>query len=52
MPVLAVPFLAANGPDSWIWWSWVGDHLSEIRTSLYEHIVLTVSAVADRKSVV
>jgi osmoprotectant transport system permease protein len=38
--------LAANGPNSWIWWSWVGDHLSEIRTSLYEHIVLTVAAVA------
>jgi osmoprotectant transport system permease protein len=45
VPVLAAPLLAANGPDSWIWWSWVGDHLSEIRTSLYEHIVLTVAAV-------
>jgi osmoprotectant transport system permease protein len=40
-----VPTLAANGPDSWIWWSWVGDHLAEIRTALYEHIVLTVVSV-------
>src|SRR5262249_9480450 len=37
--------LAANGPNSWIWWSWVGDHLAEIRTALYEHIVLTVVSV-------
>jgi osmoprotectant transport system permease protein len=40
-----VPALAANGPDSWLWWSWVGDHLGEIRTALYEHIVLTVVSV-------
>jgi osmoprotectant transport system permease protein len=40
-----VPTLAANGPNSWIWWSWVGDHLAEIRTALYEHIVLTVVSV-------
>ena len=37
--------LAANGPQSWIWWAWVGDHLAEIRTSLWEHIVLTVVSV-------
>jgi osmoprotectant transport system permease protein len=41
----SVPLLAENGPESWIWWSWVGDHLSEIGTALYEHIVLTVAAV-------
>ncbi|MGH8978015.1 MAG: ABC transporter permease [Acidimicrobiia bacterium] len=38
--------LAANGPESWIWWEWVGDHLAEIRTSLWEHIVLTVLSVS------
>jgi osmoprotectant transport system permease protein len=40
-----VPALAANGPDSWLWWSWVGDHLAEIRTALYEHILLTIASV-------
>jgi osmoprotectant transport system permease protein len=40
-----VPALAANGPESWIWWEWVGDHLAEIRTSLYEHVLLTVLTV-------
>jgi osmoprotectant transport system permease protein len=40
-----VPPLAANGPESWIWWEWVGDHLSEIRTSAYEHVLLTVISV-------
>jgi osmoprotectant transport system permease protein len=40
-----VPFLAANGPESWIWWDWVGDHLSEISASLREHVILTVLSV-------
>ena len=37
--------LAANPRDSWIYWEWVGDHLSEIRASLVEHIILTVLTV-------
>lgn len=37
---------AANGPDSWIWWEWVGDHREEILSRLQEHIGLTVLSVA------
>jgi osmoprotectant transport system permease protein len=37
--------LAANGPDSWIWWDWVGHHGSEIWLRTREHVVLTVLAV-------
>jgi osmoprotectant transport system permease protein len=36
---------AANGPDSWIWWEWVGDHQDEILSRLREHISLTVLSV-------
>jgi osmoprotectant transport system permease protein len=35
----------ANGPDSFVWWSWVGDHTDEIRTRTIEHLQLTVTAV-------
>jgi len=35
----------ANGPDSWIWWEWVGDHEDEIISRLQEHISLTVLSV-------
>jgi osmoprotectant transport system permease protein len=35
----------ANGPDSWIWWEWVGDHRDEILSRLQEHISLTVLSV-------
>jgi osmoprotectant transport system permease protein len=37
--------LAANGPDSFIWWEWVGDHTDEIRDRTIEHFWLTVVAV-------
>ncbi len=37
------PLLA--GPESWIWWSWVGDHLGDIGDALREHVLLTVLAV-------
>jgi osmoprotectant transport system permease protein len=33
------------GADSWIWWSWVGDHLGDIGSALREHVVLTVVSV-------
>jgi osmoprotectant transport system permease protein len=38
--------LAANGPDSFIWWAWVGDHGDVILSALREHIELTVLSVA------
>jgi osmoprotectant transport system permease protein len=37
--------LAANGPDSLVWWSWVGDHTEEIWDRTREHFWLTVLAV-------
>lgn len=37
--------MLANGKDSWIWWSWVGDHRSDIYAALYEHLSLTVKSV-------
>jgi osmoprotectant transport system permease protein len=37
---------AANGPDSWIWWEWVGDHRDEILDRLQQHIELVVQSVA------
>lgn len=37
--------LAANGPDSLIWWDWVGRHTDQIGAALLEHVELTVSAV-------
>jgi osmoprotectant transport system permease protein len=41
-----VTLLAENGPDSFIWWSWVGDHTDEIWQRTREHFWLTVVAVA------
>jgi osmoprotectant transport system permease protein len=35
----------ANGPNSWVWWSWIPDHEHEIMANLREHIELTVLAV-------
>jgi osmoprotectant transport system permease protein len=35
-----------NGPDSFIWWSWVADHTDDIRERTVEHLQLTASAVA------
>ena len=37
--------IAANGPDSIIWWSWVGDHIDDITFRLRQHITLTVVSV-------
>lgn len=34
------------GPDSFIWWDWVGRHTGEIRAATLEHLRLTVIAVA------
>ena len=38
--------LGANTSESWIWWSWVGDHLGDIGAGVREHLVLTAIAVA------
>lgn len=37
--------LAENGPDSFIWWSWVGDHTDDIWSATVEHVQLTAIAV-------
>ena len=34
-----------NGPDSFIWWDWVGRHTDEIWAATTEHLRLTVIAV-------
>lgn len=39
------PLLAENGPDSFVWWSWVGDHLDEIWERTVQHVQLTVIAL-------
>lgn len=41
----ATPLLGANSSESWIWWSWVGDHVDDISAALREHLVLTAIAV-------
>jgi len=43
---VALPALtAANGPNSLIWWHWVGMHGGEIASDLGQHVTLTVEAV-------
>ncbi|MDQ1395138.1 MAG: osmoprotectant transport system permease protein [Acidimicrobiaceae bacterium] len=37
--------LAANGPNSWVWWDWIGRHGSTIYSAVREHVVLTALAV-------
>lgn len=37
--------VAANGPESWIWWDWVARHGDEIWARTREHVFLTVVAV-------
>jgi osmoprotectant transport system permease protein len=37
--------LLGNGPNSWVWWSWIPDHQHEIYSYLNEHIELTVLSV-------
>ncbi|MBL8777283.1 MAG: ABC transporter permease [Acidimicrobiales bacterium] len=39
------PLLGANGPDSFIWWAWVGDHLDEIWERTVQHVQLTAIAL-------
>lgn len=39
------PLLAENGPDSFIWWAWVGDHLDEIWERTVQHVQLTAIAL-------
>jgi osmoprotectant transport system permease protein len=39
-------FLAENGPDSLVWWSWVGDHTDDIWHRTGQHVQLTVWSVA------
>lgn len=41
-----MPVLGANGPESWVWWEWVGDHTGDIWAALREHVELTAIAVA------
>jgi osmoprotectant transport system permease protein len=43
---LGTGILAANGPDSWLWWDWIPDHSDDIRTYLLEHARITAIAVA------
>lgn len=43
--MLASPVLGANGPESWVWWEWVGEHADDIWAALREHVELTVIAV-------
>jgi osmoprotectant transport system permease protein len=37
--------LLANGPNSWVWWSWIPDHQHEIYAYLREHMALTAISV-------
>jgi osmoprotectant transport system permease protein len=37
--------LAANGPDSFIWWDWVDRHRDDIKAATLEHLRLTLIAV-------
>jgi len=37
--------LLASGPNSWVWWSWIGDHQHEVYAYTREHITLTALSV-------
>jgi osmoprotectant transport system permease protein len=39
-------WFAANGPDSLIWWDWVDRHRDDIKHATFEHLRLTLLAVA------
>jgi osmoprotectant transport system permease protein len=41
-----VSWFAANGPDSLIWWDWVDRHRDDIKNATFEHLRLTLLAVA------
>jgi osmoprotectant transport system permease protein len=48
---MPAPLIAENGPNSWIWWSWIGDHLRSgtnlsIVDATRQHVELTLIAVA------
>ncbi len=46
MTAIPIPgMIAAQGPDSLIWWDWVGRHGDEILHKTLEHIYLTAAAV-------
>jgi osmoprotectant transport system permease protein len=40
-----VSVLAANGPNSFIWWDWVDRHRGQIKDASLEHLRLTLIAV-------
>src|SRR5206468_280591 len=42
-----VSLLAANGPDSFIWWDWVDRHRDQIKAATLEHLRLTMIAGVD-----
>ena len=37
--------MLASNVDRWLWWDWIGRNTDLIRTSLEEHVILTVAAV-------
>lgn len=37
--------MLGNGPNSWVWWSWIPDHRRDIYAALYEHVSLTAKSV-------
>jgi len=41
-----VTVLAANGPNSFVWWDWVDRHRSDIWAATLEHLRLTLIAVS------
>lgn len=38
--------LAANGPDSFVWWAWIPDHADDIREATVQHLQLTFASVS------
>lgn len=39
------PAIVANDADSFVWWSWIGDHMDDVWTRTVEHVQLTVIAL-------
>lgn len=37
--------MLASNVDRWLWWDWIGRNTELIRSSVEEHVILTVSAV-------
>ena len=42
---MTAPAIAANGPDSFVWWDWVSRHSDDIRAATIEHLQLTATSV-------